>query len=89
MRYLATQRQNVELATRVEELEDNLEEATRKQHRTAVQVSNTSTLSLYADELAQVTEERNELRDEVSELKDKMAELQNEHTKVGWIKSCL
>uniref|UniRef100_A0A0X3NLF0 Uncharacterized protein n=1 Tax=Schistocephalus solidus TaxID=70667 RepID=A0A0X3NLF0_SCHSO len=78
-RCLATQRQNSELASRVEELEENLEDMASRQRRSVIGASASSpALSAYVEELSQATEERNSLRQEVADLQERLKSAANE-----------
>ncbi|BHF63640.1 hypothetical protein SprV_0200663400 [Sparganum proliferum] len=78
-RCLATQRQNSELASRVEELEENLEDMAARQRRSVIGASASSpALSVYVEELSQATEERNNLRQEVADLQERLKTAANE-----------
>ncbi|KAL7065163.1 hypothetical protein AAHC03_04571 [Spirometra sp. Aus1] len=78
-RCLATQRQNSELASRVEELEENLEDMAARQRRSVIGASASSpALSAYVEELSQATEERNNLRQEVADLQERLKAAANE-----------
>ncbi|VDN16820.1 unnamed protein product [Dibothriocephalus latus] len=81
---LATQRQNSELASRVEELEENLEDMSTRHRRSVIGASASSpSLSAYVEELSQATEERNSLRQEVADLQERLKAAANERAGVS------
>lgn len=86
LRHQTVNRQNVELQSRIEELEENLEEANIKNQRSALNLSTQSItspgFSSYADELTQLINERNLMRDEISDLQARIATAASEKSGV-------
>ncbi|KAL5110738.1 Unconventional myosin-XVIIIa [Taenia crassiceps] len=73
LRCQTANRQNSDLQCRVDELEEELEEANRKQRRSALAVPVTPTFNPYAGEMTQLMEERNAMREELAHLQERLA----------------
>ncbi|KAL5965565.1 Unconventional myosin-XVIIIa [Taenia solium] len=73
LRCQTAHRRNSDLQCRVEELEEELEEANRKQRRSALTGSVTPSFNPYAGEVTQLMEERNAMREEIAYLQERLA----------------
>ncbi|KAH9282632.1 Unconventional myosin-XVIIIa [Echinococcus granulosus] len=73
LRCQTAHRQNSDLQCRVEELEEELEEANRKQRRSALTGPATPSFNPYAGEVTQLMEERNAMREEIAHLQERLA----------------
>ncbi|VDO03874.1 unnamed protein product [Rodentolepis nana] len=74
LRCQTAQRENTDLQCRVEELEEELEENSRRQRRAAISSTSASSPSVnsYANELYQLIDERNSMREEIANLQERL-----------------
>nr|CDS31290.2 myosin xviiia [Hymenolepis microstoma] len=74
LRCQTAQRENTDLQCRVEELEEELEENSRRQRRAAISNTSASSPSInsYANELYQLIDERNSMREEIANLQERL-----------------
>ncbi|KAM7537030.1 hypothetical protein Aperf_G00000067063 [Anoplocephala perfoliata] len=82
------QRENTDLQCRVEELEEELEESSRRQRRNVLSTStgpaaSSPSFNPYANELNQLIEERNTMRDEIANLQERLTTATAEKTGVA------
>ncbi|VDM16936.1 unnamed protein product, partial [Hydatigera taeniaeformis] len=80
LRCQTAHRQNSDLQCRVEELEEELEEANRKQRRSALTCPATPNFNPYAGEVTQLMEERNAMREEIAHLQERLVAATTEKT---------
>ncbi|VDK33552.1 unnamed protein product [Taenia asiatica] len=89
LRCQTAHRRNSDLQCRVEELEEELEEANRKQRRSALTGSVTPSFNPYAGEVTQLMEERNAMREEIAYLQERLAAATTEKAGVSFAATAL